>query len=138
VPNIDLSREVLRLVNEERAAEGLSTLKEGSAALYEAALIRAEECLELFSHTRPSGKSCFTAVDECGVKYWKVGENLAAGQETPEEVVEAWMDSPGHRENIMMKEYTHLSTGIIYRDPDDTPDGEPFGYFWVQFFIQEK
>lgn len=115
-----LCREVVRLVNAERSAAGLSELTI-SSKLSESAMVRAKEIKTRFSHTRPDGTSCFTAVDRTG--YRSLGENIAAGHETPEEVVTAWMNSTGHRENIL-GDFTDI--GIGYYE-----DGAPH---WVQIF----
>ena len=93
--------EVTVLVNKERAKVGLNPLKEIDI-LVKAADVRAKEISVLFSHTRPNGERCFTAFYEAGVPdlTWKA-ENIAFGFDTPERVVEAWMNSEGHRTNIL-------------------------------------
>jgi len=103
--------EVLRLTNIERDNKGLAPLSE-TPALTQTAIIRANETIKSFSHERPDGRSCFTAFDENGVDYHWAGENIAMGQRTPSEVVRAWMDSPGHRENILTSEFGHLGVGV--------------------------
>lgn len=113
---------VVALVNVERAKAGLSALKIDAAAS-KAAQVRAEEIRSSFSHTRPSGKSCFTALDEAGVSYHAAGENIAAGQQTPEEVVNAWMNSEGHRKNILSSKFTAIGVGYLE------------GNYWTQLFI---
>ncbi len=101
---------VVELVNEERAKVGLKplTIKEN---VTEAAQIRAVECTTMFSHTRPNGTSFVTALKEAGVSYRGAGENIAWGQKTPEAVMEAWMNSPGHRANILNEKYTTIGVG---------------------------
>lgn len=64
-----------------------------------------------FSHTRPSGASCFTALTEAGVSYTRAGENIAYGQSTPEAVVQSWMSSSGHRANILSSSFTTIGIG---------------------------
>jgi len=118
--------QVLALVNQERAAEGLAPLQKGPAALDAAAMIRAEEVGELFDHTRPNGSSCFTAITEQGLYYMTAGENIARGQRNPTSVMVAWMNSPGHRSNILHEDFTHLSVGYYVDD-----SGRPC---WVQLF----
>ena len=111
---IDLSvfaAEVFDLTNAERESAGLQPLSR-MAALTLAAEVRASEIIESFSHTRPDGRSCFTAFDESNVSYRWAGENLAMGQRTPAEVVRGWMESPGHRENILTAEFGHLGIGV--------------------------
>ena len=119
---------VLNLVNAERAKEGLAPLTLNPTATA-AAQLRAEELVTLFSHTRPDGTTCFTALNQAGVAYRTAGENIAAGQSTPEWVMESWMNSSGHRANILNAQFTQLGVGIYYNA--DTP----YGHYWVQMFI---
>lgn len=121
VPQSKFEEEVLRLTNSERAAHGLPPFKGGSPAAQSAADIRAVEIATHFSHTRPNGNSCFTALTEAGVSYRRAGENIAKGHRTPTQVVEGWMNSEGHRTNILNADFTHLAVG--YAD-----------YGWVQLF----
>jgi len=118
---------VLELVNEERAKEGLAPLEHGTEALEKAAQIRADETTETFSHTRPDGSKCFTAITDQGQNYLTAGENIARGYNTPEAVVSGWMNSEGHRANIMDENFTMLSTGCAVDD-----NGR---ICWVQMFI---
>jgi len=120
-----LADEVHRLTNIERANLGLSQLGR-SAPLTQTALVRAREIITLFSHTRPDGRDCFTAFDENNVQYQLAGENLAAGQRTPSEAVQSWMDSPGHRENIVNTDFGHLGVGVTMDN-----DGR---LYWTQTF----
>ena len=76
-----------------------------------AAQTRAGELQTSFSHTRPSGASCFTALTEAGVSYARAGENIAYGQSTPEAVVQSWMSSSGHRANILSSSFTTIGIG---------------------------
>lgn len=115
--------EVIRLVNEERAKQGLSALKT-TDAINQAAQVRADELLELFDHTRPDGRSCFTALGEAGVRYYTAGENIAMGYPTPEAVVNGWMNSPGHRANILNGSFTTI--GVGYNSQRNC---------WVQMFV---
>ncbi len=116
--------EVLRLVNIERVNEGLSELKT-TTELNKAAHIRALETKTLFSHTRPDGSSCFTALDECNVSYNTAGENIAYGQKTPKDVVTAWMNSEGHRANILSSKFGKIGIGCYYSNGT---------YYWTQMF----
>ena len=115
--------QVAAIVNRERAANGLAPLKY-SDKLSEAALVRAEEIQSVFSHTRPNGTRCFTAVTEAGISYTSVGENIAYGQRTPEEVMNSWMNSSGHRANILGN-YDYIGIGVTNRNGT---------YYWSQFF----
>ena len=101
---------VAELVNEEREKAGLQplTLK---ADVTEAAQVRAVEIVKSFSHTRPDGRKFSTALTEAGVSYRGAGENIAWGQKTPEQVMEAWMNSEGHRANILNEKYTSIGVG---------------------------
>ena len=105
------ANEVLRLTNIERANEGLPALTT-TPELTRTAVVRANEVIRRFSHDRPDGSSCFTAYDENDVQYSWAGENIAQGQRTPEEVVRAWMNSPGHRANILKREFGRLGVGV--------------------------
>ena len=117
--------QVLALVNEERAKHGLQSLTYDSL-VSSAANIRAKEIKSLFSHTRPDGRSCFTALDEVGYSYRKAGENIAYGQKSAKEVMSAWMNSEGHRANIL-GDYTYIGIGVY----------ESGGtIYWSQFFAE--
>jgi len=120
--------EVLRLVNIERAAVGAPAL-EWSAAL---AAQAEEACCAMihygyFAHENPVTGSTpddrFVASGFAGTTY---GENIAAGQTTPQRVVEAWMDSPGHRANMLDANFTHLGVAVRL--------GGAYNIYWVQFF----
>jgi uncharacterized protein YkwD len=116
---------VVTLVNRDRAAYGLSELST-TVELTNAAMKRAEEAYSYFSHTRPDGTSCFTVFDEYGVVYQYAGENLAWGQRTAEEAEEDWMNSEGHRANILTAEFNHIGVAC-YIGPDGIKS-------WVQLF----
>lgn len=112
---------VLRLVNAEREKVGLPALTT-TDTLQQAANIRAKEMNQLISHDRPDGSSCFTVLDEVGISYATAGENIASGVNTAEAVVQAWMQSDGHRANILSEDFTQIGIG------ND-------GVHWVQIFI---
>lgn len=117
--------EVISIVNAERAANGLAPL-EKIDALCDCADIRAKELVEKFDHERPDGSSCFTVMDENNVKYGWAGENIAYGYKTPESVMEGWMNSEGHRANILFENFSGIGVGC-YED-----NGK---LYWVQMFI---
>ncbi len=119
--------EVIRLVNIERGNAGLPPLSK-NGTLCQAAAARASEITTLFAHTRPSGADCVTILEEYGISYTGFGENIAAGQETPEAVVTAWMNSPGHRANILDNGFEEIGVGVV------KVDNSPYRYFWVQLF----
>lgn len=122
----NFAEEVLELVNIERQKVGVAPLQL-SEELTDRANLRAEEIVELFSHTRPDGSSCFTVLQ--GISYRTCGENIAAGSPTPERVVEQWMDSPGHRANILNGAFKYLGLGYCYDE-----NGE-YDHYWVQLFV---
>ena len=106
----DYASQVVALVNAERAKYGLSALKVDSR-VQQAAQVRAAETVQSFSHTRPNGSSFSTALTEAGVSYTRSGENIAYGQSTPQQVVQAWMNSSGHRANILNGSFTTIGVG---------------------------
>lgn len=120
----EYAEQVAVLVNKERIAYGLQPVKV-SPLLSEAANIRAGEIKENFSHTRPNGTSCFTAMSELGIQYRSSAENIAYGQKNPESVMNAWMNSSGHRANILNKKMEYIGVGVFYQNGV---------YYWSQFF----
>ncbi|MCC8045061.1 MAG: leucine-rich repeat protein [Clostridiales bacterium] len=114
----DQAYEVLKLVNKERTAAGLSKLTM-DADLLEAAMKRAAETAISFSHTRPSGLTCFTVSDKA------YGENIAYGQSTASAVMTAWMNSSGHKANILGSSYESIGIGCFSQNGT---------LYWVQLF----
>ncbi len=112
---------VASLLNAARRDAGLSEL-ELDADLCAA----AQEIAQSFSHTRPDGSSCFTILEEFGISYRAAGENIAMGQRTPEEVMDGWMNSSGHRANILNGTFTSIGVGYYV-------DGAGAAH-WVQIF----
>lgn len=121
------ANQVVKLVNEERAKAGLSPLSVNSKAA-NAAQTRAREIEKSFSHTRPDGSSFNTALTEAGVSFRGAGENIAYGQTTPQQVMEGWMNSSGHRANILNANYTSIGVGH-YKNWAGVD-------YWAQLFIQ--
>ena len=119
--------EVVRLVNQEREKAGLSPLTVNAQAA-EAAQERAGEIENLFSHTRPDGTSFVTALQEAGVSYRGAGENIAYGQKTPEQVMEGWMNSQGHRANILNPNFTAIGVGYYQNSRGVS--------YWTQLFVR--
>lgn len=117
--------QVLNLVNAERAKAGLSELKL-DRNVTAAANVRAKEIKQSFSHTRPNGSSFSSALTEQGISYKRSGENIAWGQKTPEQVMNAWMNSDGHRANILNPNFENIGIGY-YQDENGTN-------YWVQLF----
>lgn len=120
----DYASQVVALVNAERAKYGLSALKVDSR-VQQAAQVRAAETVQSFSHTRPNGSSFSSALTEAGVSYTRSGENIAYGQSTPQQVVQAWMNSSGHRANILNGSFTTI--GVGYTVVNGTA-------YWAQLF----
>ena len=120
-------QEVVTLVNAERAKEGLSPLTI-DVKVQAAAQVRAKECEQRFSHTRPDGTSFSTALKEQNVAYKSAGENIAWGQSSPQEVMNGWMNSSGHRANIMNPNYTSIGVGY-YQNANGTN-------YWCQLFTR--
>ena len=116
--------EVLNLCNAERAKVGAPPLRLAQD-LQQATAIRAREIIQLFSHTRPDGSDCFTVMRNRGNT---CGENIAAGHGTAAETVEQWMNSQGHRENILNPNYRELGVGYAYEDYST------YHHYWVQLF----
>lgn len=116
--------EMLELCNQQRRANGKPELTLNKTLCANAA-VRAEEISrdDWFSHQRPDGTMCFTAVT---VDYMTCGENIAYGTRTASATVAAWMDSPGHRANILSDEFTQAGFGCYEIDGVR---------YWTQFFI---
>lgn len=125
--NQSYAEEVVSLVNVERAKEGLDPLTI-DIKVQEAAQIRALEIETLFSHTRPNGSSFSTVLKEQNISYKSAGENIAWGQRSPQDVVNAWMNSEGHRANIMNANYTKIGVGYSQNTQGTN--------YWSQLFIR--
>ncbi len=125
--------QVLKLTNGERKKEGLTAFTT-FPALDDAAQVRARETVTVMDHTRPNGASWFTALKE--ISLLCAGENIAGGQTSPAWVVDAWMNSPDHRANIMQKDpdhsyhnFKHMGVGYYY-NADSL-----YKHHWVQLFL---
>lgn len=115
IPKEEYAKEVLKLTNQERTKAGLSILHTNSP-LRSAADQRSVEIVSLFEHIRPNGKSIYSVLDEHLIRYKTAGENIAYGQATPEDVVDGWMNSPGHRENILNNTFNKMGVGVYQHD----------------------
>ncbi|QHJ73619.1 hypothetical protein [Butyrivibrio virus Arian] len=122
--------QILQIVNAERQKAGLKPL-EIDETLNTVATVKAKDMAQnhYFSHDSPSYGSPFDLMHAFGVDYKSAGENIAAGQQTPDVVMSDWLHSSGHRANILNKDYTHLGVGF-YSGGDMSP-------YWVQEFIQK-
>ena len=118
---------VLRLVNQERSKQGLSALTLDKR-LNTAAQKKAEDMRDknYFDHQSPTYGSPFDLMRSEGINYQTAGENIAAGQQSAQAAMESWMNSSGHRANILNKNYKHLGVGFC--------TGGRYGTYWVQEF----
>ena len=122
-----LASQVIDMVNEERAKQGLKPLKM-NVNVQKAAQTRSEEITKSFSHTRPNGSSFSTALKENSVSYRSAGENIAYGQKTAEAVMNGWMNSSGHRANILNNNFEEIGVGVHIADNGTI--------YWTQLFIK--
>ena len=122
---IDYEKEVVRLVNEISAENGLGKLTY-NWELCRVARYKSQDMRDngYFSHTSPVYGSPFQMMKSFGITYRTAGENIAKGQSSPEAVVNAWMNSPGHRANILNASFTEIGVGYV-------ADGR----YWTQMFI---
>lgn len=123
----NFEQEVIRLTNIERQKAGLTPLKEH----WELSRVAKHKSIDMaqrnyFSHTSPTYGSPFDMIRAYGLTYRSAGENIAKGQRTPQQVVNAWMNSSGHRANILNHSYTHIGVGY-----------EAKGHYWTQMFISQ-
>lgn len=128
--NREFADRVIELVNIERAKEGLKPLKKDDT-LNGLSDIRAKETVTLFDHKRPNGTKWSTILKENNVSYTNAAENIASGYSTPEDVVNAWMNSEGHRASIMSKTYEKIGVSC-YID-----NNSKYKYYWDQLFIKD-
>jgi uncharacterized protein YkwD len=126
-------QEVLDLTNAERAKEGLSALQL-NPNLNLAAQNHSEDMAlrDYFSHTGVNGSSSGDRATAAGYQFSSLGENIAAGYITPQEVVQGWMNSPGHRANIMNGNYREMGLGYYYLESDT--GNVNYNYYWSQEF----
>ena len=132
IPSVDAKvlryeSEVVRLVNEERAKNSLKAL-EHDWQLSRVARYKSQDMKDnnYFAHQSPVYGSPFDMIKSFGISYRRAGENIAKGQKTPEDVVRAWMNSQGHRANILNAQYTKIGVGYV--------EG---GNLWTQMFVGE-
>lgn len=130
IPTLDskvtaYEQEVIRLVNEIRAENGLKALTY-DWELSRAARYKSQDMKDngYFSHTSPVYGTPFQMIKNFGISYRSAGENIAKGYSTPQAVVNGWMNSSGHRANILNANYTHIGVGYVAS-----------GNYWTQMFI---
>lgn len=123
----ELQTEVIALTNKYREENGLPALK-ADLELTKVAQIKSDDMAtnDYFSHTSPTYGSPFDMLQEFGVDYTAAAENIAAGQQSPDEVVAGWINSPGHRKNILNEKVTHIGVGYVTN-----------GNYWTQLFIKK-
>lgn len=134
IPIIDnvksIESQVIQLTNQQRAKYGLPAL----AADWELSRVARYKSVDMrdknyFSHTSPTYGSPFTMMKNFGIRYTAAAENIAAGQTSPQEVVNSWMNSPGHRQNILDSRMTHIGVGYA--------KGGSYRHYWTQMFIKK-
>ena len=130
IPQVEASvssfeSEVIRLVNEQRAQNGLKPLT-ANWELSRVARYKSQDMADnrYFSHTSPTYGTPFQMIKAFGISFRSAGENIAYGQRTPQAVVNAWMNSSGHRANILSSSYTQIGVGYVAN-----------GNYWTQMFI---
>ena len=130
IPTIENSvtayeREVIALVNEHRRSNGLSELSY-DWELSRVARIKSQDMKDsgYFAHNSPTYGSPFSMMKNFGIKYRSAAENIARGYATPKAVVDGWMNSSGHRANILNPSFTHIGVGYVYA-----------GNYWTQMFV---
>ncbi|MGY2612191.1 CAP domain-containing protein [Bacillus pretiosus] len=121
----EFEQRVVELTNAERVKQGLPALKIDTE-LSKVARVKSEDMQKnnYFDHNSPTYGSPFDMMKKFGISYTSAGENIAQGQRTPEEVVQAWMNSAGHRANILNNGFTHIGVGYVES-----------GNYWTQQFI---
>ncbi|WMJ82154.1 CAP domain-containing protein [Clostridium sp. MB40-C1] len=133
IPNLTevkkLENEVIRLVNVERSKVGLGQLK-ANWQLSRVARYKSQDMInkKYFSHTSPTYGSPFDMMRNFGINYRSAGENIAYGQNSPSEVMKSWMNSPGHKQNILNSTYTEIGVGVA-----KSSNGQ---LYWTQMFIR--
>ena len=127
---VSTEQEILKLVNAERSKQGLSPLTL-DWELSRVAKFKSEDMRDnnYFSHNSPTYGSPFNMMKSFGITYKSAGENIAAGQKTAQAVMTDWMNSSGHKANILSKNYTRLGVGKA--------TGGSYGTYWTQMFISK-
>lgn len=122
---LEYENEVIRLVNEIRLQNGMKPLT-ANWELSRVARYKSQDMVDnrYFSHTSPVYGSPFQMIRNFGLSFQSAGENIAYGQRTPQAVVNAWMNSSGHRANILNASYTQIGVGYVAN-----------GHYWTQMFI---
>ncbi len=133
IPSLDgvkaQENEVIRLVNVERAKAGLQALTQ-NWQLSRVARYKSQDMIDkgYFAHNSPTYGSPFKMMESFGIRYSAAGENIAMGQQSPAQVMNAWMNSPGHRNNIMSPSFSQIGVGLA-KDRNGR-------MYWTQMFIK--
>ncbi len=125
----ELSKEIIVLVNEARAENGLKPVY-AVPYLCDVSQVRARECIFQFSHTRADGSNFATVIDDNLIPFCYAAENIAAGSPTAEATFEQWRNSPKHWEAILNPNITHMGAAAAYEKNSE------YGWYWQQLFIQ--
>ncbi len=134
IPNIDsvkqLEQQVVDLVNAQRSKNGLPALTH-NWELSRVARYKSQDMIDknYFSHTSPTYGSPFDMMKSFGISYTAAGENIAKGQNSPQSVMNAWMNSSGHRANILNKSYNQIGVGVAKDSRGNL--------YWTQMFIKK-
>ena len=124
-----LERQACELINAQRVANGLDPLTIDSNLSVKARIKSADmKQNNYFSHTSPTYGSPFTMMKQLGIAYQSAGENIAAGYRSPEDVVDGWMNSPGHRANILNSGFRKIGVGYV------NAPATVYTHYWVQMF----
>lgn len=124
-----IENQVIQLVNQERTARGISPLR-ANLQLSKVASHKSQDMIDnsYFSHTSPIYGSPFNMMESFGISFIAAGENIALGQRSPKEVMNSWMNSPGHRANILSEAFTEIGVGYA--------KGANGRNYWTQMFIK--
>ncbi len=132
-----MEKAALAGINAQRAAAGCGPLRP-NAALQTAAKGHASAMAtqDFFSHTGADGSNMQTRIEAAGYAWGALAENIAAGQKTAADVVQSWMDSAGHRANILNCALTETGLAVVFQKDDQPIKGNsyPMYYYWVQTF----
>ncbi len=133
IPSIDdvkaLEQKVINLVNQQRANNGLPALK-ANWEVCRVARYKSQDMIDkrYFDHQSPTYGSPFNMMENFGIRFSAAGENIAYGQETPADVMNNWMNSPGHRSNILNPTYNQIGVGVAKASNGTC--------YWTQMFIK--
>lgn len=133
IPSIDnvktLEQQVIELVNQQRAYSGLPALK-CNWEVCRVARYKSQDMIDkqYFAHQSPTYGSPFNMMESFGIRFSAGGENIAYGQKTPQDVMNSWMNSPGHRSNILNPTYNQIGVGVA-----KASNGT---FYWTQMFIK--